>query len=116
MKLSVISYISFTTSWKLNCCYWKKYQLLKLDVLYKREENMMSSQVNGKSEYHIYKLSFDDIEKARTRISDYIHQTPVLTCSSIDKTVNKNCEQSKKKFQLFFKCENLQKTGSFKVN
>ena len=76
----------------------------------------MSSQANGKSEGHLYKLSFDDIEKAHARISDYIHQTPVLTCSSIDKTVNKSCYHSKKKFQLFFKCENLQKTGSFKVH
>ena len=77
---------------------------------------MMISQANGKSDDKIYKLSFADIEKAHTRISEYIHQTPVLTCSSIDKTVNKNWDQSKKKFQLFFKCENLQKTGSFKVS
>ena len=81
----------------------------------KLEENMMSTQLNEKSEGHIYKLSFDDIEKAHARISDYIHLTPVLTCSSIDKIVNRNWDQSKKKFQLFFKCENLQKTGSFKV-
>ena len=58
-------------------------------------------------------ISFDDVEKAQNRISEYIHQTPLMTCSSIDNIINKKLPN--KKFQLFYKCENLQKTGSFKV-
>ena len=57
-------------------------------------------------------LTFDDVESAYQRISQYIHETPILTCSSINNIVNQNCSQM---LNLYFKCENLQKTGSFKV-
>ena len=43
---------------------------------------------------------------AARRIAPYIHRTPVLTCRSLDELVGAS---------LFFKCENFQKTGSFKV-
>lgn len=43
--------------------------------------------------------------EARDRIAPFIHHTPVLTCS----TLNDKAEVS-----VFFKCENFQKTGSFK--
>ncbi|MCK4571157.1 pyridoxal-phosphate dependent enzyme [Candidatus Bipolaricaulota bacterium] len=43
--------------------------------------------------------------EARDRIAPFIHRTPVLTSS----TVNKKVQTS-----VFFKCENFQKTGSFK--
>jgi len=46
------------------------------------------------------------IHAARERIEDYIHKTPVLTSSAIDKIAG--C-------QLFFKCENFQKVGAFKA-
>ena len=46
-----------------------------------------------------------DIINAYNRISDYIHNTPVLTSESL----NKQFET-----KLFFKCENFQKAGSFK--
>ncbi len=42
---------------------------------------------------------------ARERISPYVHHTPVLTSSSIDRAAACDC---------FFKCENFQRTGSFK--
>lgn len=48
---------------------------------------------------------FTDVEQAHQRISRYIHHTPVLTSSGI----NKICEA-----ELFFKCENFQKVGAFK--
>ncbi len=47
-----------------------------------------------------------DIHEAAERIAPYIHNTPVLTCRSIDAL----CGAS-----LFFKCENFQKVGAFKI-
>lgn len=49
--------------------------------------------------------SLKDIEDAHRRISGYTHRTPVFTSSSI----NEICD-----VELYFKCENFQKTGSFK--
>lgn len=43
---------------------------------------------------------------AHERIAPYIHRTPVLTSASLDQIAGA---------KLFFKCENLQKTGSFKI-
>lgn len=47
-----------------------------------------------------------EIREAAERIRPYVHRTPVLTCS----TLNRLCDA-----ELFFKCENLQKAGSFKI-
>lgn len=55
------------------------------------------------------KLTEPDLEAIRTayrRISPRIHRTPVLTSGSLDEIAGA---------RLFFKCENLQKTGSFKI-
>ncbi len=49
--------------------------------------------------------TFDQIKEAYKRIKTVVHRTPVLTCNSINQMVQS---------QLFFKCENFQKTGSFK--
>jgi threonine dehydratase len=46
------------------------------------------------------------IEQAHARIAPRVHRTPVLTSASLDAMTGA---------QLFFKCENLQKTGSFKI-
>src|SRR6202008_3632191 len=46
------------------------------------------------------------IRAAHRRISSRIHRTLVLTSASLDEISGA---------QLFFKCENLQKTGSFKI-
>jgi len=51
-------------------------------------------------------LSWEAILAAHTRIAPRIHRTPVLTSSSLNAMTGA---------QLFFKCENLQKTGSFKI-
>src|SRR6266403_5438796 len=50
--------------------------------------------------------SWDVILAAHARIAPRIHRTPVLTSSSLDAMSGAH---------LFFKCENLQKTGSFKI-
>lgn len=47
-----------------------------------------------------------DIEKAHERIQPYIHRTPVLTCESLNSMVGG---------ELFFKPENFQKVGAFKM-
>ena len=52
-----------------------------------------------------YCISFDDVKAAERVIKSYVHYTPMMTCKTIDKL----CQRS-----LFFKCENFQKTGSFK--
>jgi threonine dehydratase len=44
--------------------------------------------------------------QAHERIAPHIHRTPVLTSQSLD-AIAEAC--------IFFKCENLQKTGSFKI-
>ncbi len=61
--------------------------------------------------FHCVQRQFRDVTlkevlEARDRISPHVHETPVLTCSTFDVLSGR---------QLFFKCENLQKTGSFKV-
>ena len=54
----------------------------------------------------MYVPTFNDVETAHARIKPYIHQTPVLTSSYLNRLANA---------ELFFKCENLQKVGVFKV-
>ncbi len=50
--------------------------------------------------------TYNDVLTAHERIKPYIHQTPVLTSQFINHLVGA---------ELFFKCENLQKAGAFKV-
>lgn len=57
-------------------------------------------------------LSIELIREARARIASHIHRTPVLTSRSFDEAVS---EASQSERRVFFKCENLQRTGSFKI-
>lgn len=50
-------------------------------------------------------IARETIEEAHQRIRPYIHQTPLMTSASVDAIAG--C-------QVFFKCENFQKAGSFK--
>ena len=52
------------------------------------------------------KPTWDAIEAAHGRIAPRIHRTPVLRSATLDAMCGA---------ELFFKCENLQKTGSFKI-
>ncbi len=54
----------------------------------------------------MYIPTFDDALEARDRIAPYIHKTPVLTSRILDEMTGA---------ELFFKCENFQKAGAFKV-
>jgi len=50
--------------------------------------------------------TFSDIEKAHRLISGHIHRTPAITSRYFDGQTGAS---------LFFKCENLQKVGAFKI-
>ncbi len=50
--------------------------------------------------------TYDDVLIAHERIKHYIHETPVLTSRFLNELTGA---------ELFFKCENLQKAGAFKV-
>jgi len=51
-------------------------------------------------------LNFEMINAARERIGSRIHRTPVVTSRQFDKASSK---------EVFFKCENLQRAGAFKI-
>lgn len=51
-------------------------------------------------------IDLDDVHAARDRIRGHVHTTPVLTSSTLNE--HSGCE-------LFFKCENLQRIGAFKI-
>lgn len=53
-----------------------------------------------------YLPTFDDVLRARERIVPHIHRTPVLTSTYLNQLAGA---------ELFFKCENFQKAGVFKV-
>ncbi|MBD2020235.1 pyridoxal-phosphate dependent enzyme, partial [Leptolyngbya sp. FACHB-36] len=50
-------------------------------------------------------VSFADIETAAENLRDRAHRTPVLTSTIVDQRTGS---------EVFFKCENFQRTGSFK--
>ena len=50
--------------------------------------------------------TYADIARVHTAIQPFIHRTPVLTAQSINKIAGA---------ELFFKCENFQKIGAFKM-
>jgi threonine dehydratase len=51
-------------------------------------------------------VTINNIKEAHDRIGSYIHRTPILTNETINQLVGA---------KLYFKCENFQKTGSFKA-
>ena len=52
------------------------------------------------------KITKVSIEAAAIRIAPYIHNTPIMTCKSINALYG---------LDLYFKCENFQKIGAFKI-
>jgi threonine dehydratase len=51
-------------------------------------------------------LTLDDVRAASRRLGARIHRTPVIVCQSFDDACG---------HQVFFKCENLQRAGAFKI-
>jgi len=60
--------------------------------------------MNEITDYHI--PTIEEAREAHARIAPYIHKTPILTSSYFNGLTGAN---------LFFKCENFQKAGAFKV-
>ena len=52
------------------------------------------------------KITKASIEAAAIRVAPYIHNTPIMTCESINALSG---------LDLYFKCENFQKIGAFKI-
>lgn len=50
-------------------------------------------------------ITFADVEAAATRLAGVAHYTPIFTSKTIDRLTG---------YQVYFKCENLQRAGSFK--
>jgi threonine dehydratase/serine racemase len=53
-----------------------------------------------------YAADLADVRGAAERIAPFVHRTPVMTCSALDRRAGR---------ALFLKCENLQKVGAFKM-
>lgn len=51
-------------------------------------------------------LTLDDVQAAARRLLHRIHRTPAIVCQSFDDASG---------YRVFFKCENLQRAGSFKI-
>src|SRR5208337_3530989 len=64
----------------------------------------MAANLNAQKE--VTAITWETIVAAHERIRPLIHRTPVLTSASLNEMAGA---------ALFFKCENLQKTGSFKI-
>lgn len=52
-----------------------------------------------------YAADLDAVREAAARIAGFVHRTPVMTSETLDRVAGR---------QVYFKCENLQKTGAFK--
>jgi Threonine dehydratase len=68
------------------------------------------------------------VKAAHELIQPYIHKTPVLTCSTVNKIAStpqdpsalvgtpfEGQEPARPRFRFFFKCENYQRIGAFKA-
>ena len=58
------------------------------------------------SDFETINPSFEAIQAAHRRIAPHIHRTPVMSSTSLDQLAGA---------ELYFKCENLQRSGSFKM-
>ena len=55
---------------------------------------------------NVVSITKKDIDDAHQRISQFVHLSPVFTCQALNEIAGR---------RLYFKAENLQKTGSFKA-
>jgi len=65
----------------------------------------MTSKTSTTTEATSFPVTYADIEAAAKRLNGVAHKTPVLTSKTVNERTNS---------QVFFKCENFQRTGSFK--
>jgi len=69
-------------------------------------EMKLASAILDKANLKAQEPTWEAIAAAHARIAPRIHRTPVLRSATLDALCGA---------ELFFKCENLQKTGSFKI-
>jgi threonine dehydratase len=69
-------------------------------------EMMLASAMPDRANLKPQQPTWEAIATAHARIAPRIHRTPVLRSATLDALCGT---------ELFFKCENLQKTGSFKI-
>lgn len=50
--------------------------------------------------------TIEDIQAAAVRIAPHVHNTPILTCTALDDMAGAS---------IYFKCDNFQKAGAFKI-
>lgn len=69
-------------------------------------------------------LNREDVQAAHEIIKPHIHKTPVVTSATLDRiastpqseeVIGTGNKAADPKFNLFFKCENLQRIGAFKA-
>ena len=60
----------------------------------------------NKGDWHMKKVTLEMIQQARETIKDIVKETPLLESVRMSDKTGAN---------VFLKCENLQKTGSFKI-
>ena len=65
----------------------------------------MTSTASIATEAKFLPVTYADIEAAASRLAGVAHRTPVLTSRTVNERTNS---------QVFFKCENFQRAGSFK--
>src|SRR4028119_231533 len=65
----------------------------------------MTAKASTTTEAKSFPVTYADIEAAAGRLAGVAHRTPVLTSTTVNERTNS---------QVFFKCENFQRTGSFK--
>jgi len=77
-----------------------------------------TAATSGKSNHVVHA---EDVVAAEHRIRNAVHRTPVMSCRTLDKLFsgeeggnNSSNGSSSNAPKLYFKCENFQKTGSFK--
>lgn len=98
---------------------------------------MLSSPSKSQFSQHLFKMADptkspplvrDSVIAAHALIKEHIHYTPVLTnatlndlastpqsSSTLANTIWAGLEPARPKLRFYFKCENLQKVGAFKV-
>ena len=65
----------------------------------------MTSKTSTSTEAISFPVTYADVEAAAERLAGVAHRTPVLTSRTVNERTNS---------QVFFKCENFQRAGSFK--
>lgn len=62
---------------------------------------------------YLFMLTIELIKEAHTRIKEAVHRTPVVTSRSFDEAAAQVSGQGERR--VFFKCENMQRAGAFKM-